>query len=264
MVGILDHRQADVYVNSTNASRRAQEQPLSDDEKARCERFAQPQYWIDEQIVRERRYAKTQGDWELVFCDVTSSTNERTSIAAIVPISGLTRSLPALYLDTADARDAALLVGLMSSLAFDYFCRLKVSSNHFTQGILASMPLPEKEAIRQFAMEVFDEIQWFEHRVLELLYTATDLSPFARELGYDGPPFHWDVQRRLDLQTDLHAAFFLLYGLSWTEVEHALSTFPTLKRKEVERYGEFRTLRLVEEKYNAFKIKYDNRYAREA
>ena len=33
-------------------------------------------------------------------------------------------------------------------------------------------------------------------RVLELTYTAHDLQGFAQDLGYDGPPFPWDEERR--------------------------------------------------------------------
>lgn len=33
-------------------------------------------------------------------------------------------------------------------------------------------------------------------RVLELTYTAWDLEPFAKDCGFDGPPFRWDKERR--------------------------------------------------------------------
>ncbi len=48
-------------------------------------------------------------------------------------------------------------------------------------------------------------------RVLELTYTAWDLAPFARDLGYDGPPFRYDPERRFHLRCELDAAFFILY-----------------------------------------------------
>ena len=34
-------------------------------------------------------------------------------------------------------------------------------------------------------------------------YTAWDLSPFARDLGDDGPPFRWDEDRRFLLRAEL-------------------------------------------------------------
>ena len=36
-------------------------------------------------------------------------------------------------------------------------------------------------------------------------------SPFARDGGYDGPPFRWDEERRFLLRCELDAAFFHLY-----------------------------------------------------
>ncbi|KKL13209.1 hypothetical protein LCGC14_2528080, partial [marine sediment metagenome] len=54
--------------------------------------------------------------------------------------------------------------------------------------------------------------------VLELTYTAHDMAPFARDMGYvdEGgdvkPPFQWDEERRLHLRTKLDAVFFHLYG----------------------------------------------------
>jgi hypothetical protein len=42
-------------------------------------------------------------------------------------------------------------------------------------------------------------------RVLELVYTSWDMQPFARDLGYEGPPFAWDVKRRALLRAELAA-----------------------------------------------------------
>jgi hypothetical protein len=48
-------------------------------------------------------------------------------------------------------------------------------------------------------------------RALELIYTANDLVPLARDCGYDGPPFAWDEARRFEIRCELDAAFFHLY-----------------------------------------------------
>ena len=48
-------------------------------------------------------------------------------------------------------------------------------------------------------------------RVLELLYTGEDLRDFARDCGWEGPPFRWDEERRFLLRCELDAAFFHLY-----------------------------------------------------
>lgn len=75
--------------------------------------------------------------------------------------------------------------------------------------------------------------------------------PFALDLGDDGPPFVWDLQRRALLRAELDAAYFHLYGLERHEVDHVLDTFPIVKRKDEARFGEFRTKRLVLECFDA-------------
>jgi len=81
--------------------------------------------------------------------------------------------------------------------------------------------------------------------VFDLLYTAWDLAPFARDLGDDGPPFRWIPERRAQLRAELDAAFCLLYGLERSDVEYVLQSFPVLRNNEERAYGEYRTARLV-------------------
>ena len=266
MVGILDHRQADIYINPANAARQAQERLIPGEEKASPNRFAVPQFWLREEAVRQRRFGKRQGDWELVFCDVTSATNERTTIASIVPLCGLTRSLPSIYLRSSSAKDAALLVVALSSLVVDFFAKLKVSSNHLTQGILATLPLPSKAKIQEFADEVLQDARWFEDRAIDLVYVSWDLVKFAKEVGRDTPPYKWDESRRFWLRCEIDAAFFhLILGTSndWGSggdqsfaspreaVKYMLEAFSVLNRKEENRFGgDRRTERTVLEIYD--------------
>ncbi|HOZ21920.1 MAG TPA: hypothetical protein PLO28_09075, partial [bacterium] len=111
---------------------------------------------------------------------------------------------------------------------------------------------------------------WLLPRVLELVYTSHDLAPFARDCGYDGPPFQWDEERRFQLRCELDAAFFHLYLGSeqeWREaaspelisyfpaprdaVDYILDTFPIVKRKDEQAFNEFRTKRLIIEYYDS-------------
>ena len=87
-------------------------------------------------------------------------------------------------------------------------------------------------------------------RVLELVYTAWDMEPFARDLGYDGPPFRWDPERRALLRCELDAAFFHLYGLERDDVDYVMDTFPVVRDRDVKAHGEYRTKRLILEIYD--------------
>jgi hypothetical protein len=92
-------------------------------------------------------------------------------------------------------------------------------------------------------------------RVLELVYTAHDMAPLARDLDdFDGP-FRWDDERRAAIRAELDAYFFLLYGISRGDVEYILETFQSdsgggLKGNEIARFGEYRTKRLVLDAYD--------------
>ena len=84
--------------------------------------------------------------------------------------------------------------------------------------------------------------------VLELTYTAHDMAPFARDLGYVDesgqvkPPFVWDEEHRLHLRAKLDAVFFHLYGVTdRDDVRYVYATFPIVERQEMATYGRYRS-----------------------
>jgi hypothetical protein len=92
-------------------------------------------------------------------------------------------------------------------------------------------------------------------RVLELVYTAYDMTPLARDLDDKGEPFRWDENRRAQLRAELDAFFFRLYGIdNRDDVDYILETFQTetggLKHNEIRDHGEYRTKHLVLAEYD--------------
>ena len=92
-------------------------------------------------------------------------------------------------------------------------------------------------------------------RVLELVYTAYDMTPLARDLGDEGEPFRWDEDRRALLRAELDAFFFRMYGIDdRDDVEYILETFQTetggLKHNDIAKYGTYRTKDLVLDAYD--------------
>jgi len=82
--------------------------------------------------------------------------------------------------------------------------------------------------------------------VLELTYTAHDMAPFARDVGYVGargkvkPPLKWDEARRLMLRARLDAVYFHLYGITdRDDVRYIYSTFPIVEREEMAVHGRY-------------------------
>jgi hypothetical protein len=88
-------------------------------------------------------------------------------------------------------------------------------------------------------------------RVLELTYTAWSLEPFARDVGYDGPPFRWNPERRFILRCELDAAYFQLYGLSRDDTDYVMGTFPIVCKHDEKAHGDYRTKRVILEIYDA-------------
>lgn len=76
-------------------------------------------------------------------------------------------------------------------------------------------------------------------------------------MGYVGPPFGWDEDRRALLRSELDAFYARAYGLAREELRYILDpadvlgpdypseTFRVLKEKEIRHHGEYRTRRLV-------------------
>ena len=81
--------------------------------------------------------------------------------------------------------------------------------------------------------------------MLKLTYTAHDMEPFARDLGYLGPPFKWDEEERRHLRARLDALYFHLYGLDRDDADYVLDTFPILRRRDETQFGSYRTRELV-------------------
>lgn len=77
--------------------------------------------------------------------------------------------------------------------------------------------------------------------MLELTYTAHDLTGFARDLGYAEGPFTWDDERRFWLRAELDALYFILYGTSRADVDYIMETFPIVRRKDMAAHGTYRT-----------------------
>ena len=87
-------------------------------------------------------------------------------------------------------------------------------------------------------------------RVLELTYTAWDLQPFAQDVGWDGPPFVWDEERRFLLRCELDALYFHLYQIQRDDVDYIMDTFPIVRRKDEAAHGEYLTKRVILEMYD--------------
>lgn len=102
----------------------------------------------------------------------------------------------------------AVLLGCLNSFVADYLVRQNLGGASLGFFILKQIAVPSREMIGD------DVLEQVVPRVLELMYTAHDVAAFARDLGYDGPPFIWSRDRRERLRVELDALVAHLYGLT--------------------------------------------------
>lgn len=129
---------------------------------------------------------------------------------------------------------------------FDFVTRQKVQGqtlNLFIVEQLAVVPLNRYTSAR-FGAKTAEEI--VREAVLELTYTAHDMAPFARDMGYVDKfgtvktPFVWNDERRLKLRAKLDAVYFNLYDVTARDdVRYIYSTFPIVEREETLVYGHY-------------------------
>ena len=242
MVQAFDHRAASITSREGNLFRPGQPDRTLTDESLDPEFSPRPRYWVD-----QREHTVTEkSEWILAFKDITASTNMRTMLAALVPRVGCGHTLPVLLPSegSLDAVEAACYLANLNSLCFDYVARQKVQATHLLWYIVEQLPVIAPEGYdRQFGAVTAREL--VRDHVLRLTYTAHDMEPFARDLGYVGPPFIWDTEERRHLRARLDALYFHLYGLSREDAEYVLDTFPIVRRQDEAEFGRYRTRDLV-------------------
>ncbi|MBN1461583.1 MAG: hypothetical protein JXA57_18795, partial [Armatimonadetes bacterium] len=213
---------------------------------------ALPRYWVAAPEVEARLEGRWDRGWLLGWRDICRSTDERTVIASVLPRVAAGDTTLLMLPSHPDPRTAAMIVANLDSFVLDYAARQKVGGTHLKYHVFKQLPvLPPERYAEPCPWDASLSLRdWLLPRVLELVYTAHDLEPFARDCGYSGAPFRWDPDRRFALRCELDAAFFHLYGMSRGDVEYIMETFPIVKRHDEERFGEYRTKRVILENYD--------------
>jgi len=268
MFTLLDHRAATVVFSSEALVRQRQSFDTTLEQHKDPFFVPRPFFW-----VREHNIDPTyRWRWISCFKKVTSPTNERTLIAAVLPPCAANDSIHLLFHPPGVlAPEFASLLGSMASFVVDYVSRQKlggVNFNFFVFEQLAFVPRDTLARSCSWYKSVPSVGDWLLPRVLELTYTAWDLESFARDCGWPGPPYRWDEERRFVLRCELDAAFFRLYlgpEEEWRRqpealtkdfptprhaVDYIMETFPIVKRRDEESHGEYRTKRLILEIYD--------------
>ncbi len=223
---------------------------LERDAKTRLNLEPQPRYWVTQAKLDERLGRRWNRGWMLGWRDITNATNERTVIVSLYPRVGVGHTIRNIFIDMAPELIACFLANL-SSLTVDYSSRQKVGGTHLTVEMIQQLPVLPPTAYTS------TDLDFLVPRVLELTYTSHSMTPFARDLGFEGEPYAWDEDRRAILRAELDAWYARAYSLTRNQLRYILDpadimgpdypseTFRVLKNSEIRKFGEYRTQRLV-------------------
>jgi hypothetical protein len=280
----FDHRYGSFAESDSRTN--VQLKKASVDEHANPEYVPEPWFWVDEETVinKEKHHQK----WSLSFRDIARTTDERTAIFSLIPRSGVSNKAPLIIRNLDESASSPALLSCLDSFVFDFAVRQKVGGVSLNFYIVKQLPVHPPDRYTPALLEyivprvleltytawdlaAFADDVWSESS--ELLQSALASQWQANVRATDGghkgktppewvehsdqadepfphPPFLWDEERRAHLRADLDGLYGHLYGLDRDELAYILDTFPIVKRKDEDEYGEYRTKRLVLEAYD--------------
>lgn len=231
--------------------------------------YIMPWYWVPQEEVNNRLVKidskgniiwKWTHKWLIGFRNITNSTNERTFILSPIPDAyGVGNSATLLFVERG-TMPGAILLGMMSSLPFDYAIRQKVGGINMSTFFVKQFPVltPEQVSSSGYEQDIVERVArlcWFNH----------DLDGWMEELREECPeeyslpeePVVWNEEQRAVWQAELDAIFAHLYGLSTEDLRYILDpedvcgkgcineTFRVLKERELRELGAYRTKYLI-------------------
>ena len=263
---------------------------VSSEEKRNPHYTLEPRYWISRSFVREKlQYRNWTKSWLVLYGRKNNRNNHRTFSTAVVPVGASSDVAPIVLSrsEVDDCRSVVIAMAVGQSFIFDFLVRMRLVGFSIGKNLWREIPVPARTCYAEQGRWAGRRttFEWIRTRVLELAYTAWDLDRFAKDCGWDGPPFRWDEDRRFLLRSELDAAYFHLYlraeeGGEWRParrsdgcphnespeqlselkrrfptprdaVAYILDTFPIVRRKDEQRHGEYRTKRNILDIYDA-------------
>ncbi|MDE0197365.1 MAG: hypothetical protein OXK78_04165 [Caldilineaceae bacterium] len=249
MIHLFDHRANSVRVNLESTHNPYLSEEVSESQHADPGFSPQAQYWVPAQNLSS--FHSSNSGWPIAYRRIARTTDFRTMIATVAPKVGFGDSVFLLMPEEKmTATGTCNLVANLCSLSLDYVIRQKLQGTNLSWYIVEQLPvIAPADYDRAFGATTARDL--VRHHVLRLTYTAHDMAPFARDLGYHGPPFIWNQEKRRHLRARLDALYFHLYGLSRADAAYILDTFPIVRRHDKAAFGTYRTKDMVLAYYNA-------------
>jgi hypothetical protein len=169
-----------------------------------------PQSWIDDESTLPCYRPR------VAFRDITNRTNSRTTVVSLIPPNVfIVDTGPFLLFPRGDERDESYVLGVMSSILFDWYSRRFVET-HLNYHILNALPVPRPgrdDTLRQRVVELAGHLAAVDDRYAD----------WADAVGVDyGPLPESEKQAKIH---ELDAVVAHLYGLTREHVEVIFETF---------------------------------------
>lgn len=169
--------------------------------------------------------------WHLAFKDITAATNRRTVRAAILPKSVVSNKLPTL--EVADPKVEACLLCILNSVMFDFLARQKIGNITLNWFILRQIPVPSLVDVKKGTVDGKRISTWLIERCSALTYTSNDLREWGEKVARQNRPTIWNESERQEIESEIDALVFHLYGLSEDEVKLVLREFPNSPSEKI-------------------------------
>ena len=213
-----------------------------------------PQWYVPLDKLPEK-VAGRVGQFRIGFCDVTAPRNERSLLAALIPPGTVCgHKVPSIVFPD-DYRWAYMVwLAVANSFCIDFLVRKKVAlAMSFT--VLDSVPFPRLPLRDPLATRLGT-------LALRLTCTSLEMVPYWNSMAQHGwcepappdgpPPGLVTEEDRAVAKAEIDAVVAQrVFDLSRAELAQVLDTFPIVRRRDEERFGEFRTKRLTLGWYDA-------------
>ena len=249
MIHQFDHRANSVRINLESTHNPYLSEEVSETQHADPNFSPQAQYWVP--ATKLGSFLPLTGGWPIAYRRIARTTDIRTMIATVAPEAGFGDSVFLLWPEVKmTASGTCNLVANLNSLSLDFVIRQKLQGTNLSWYIVEQFPvISSTDYDRRFGPTTARDL--VRDHVLRLTYTAHDIAPFARDLGYHGPPFIWNEEERRHLRARLDALYFHLYGLSRDDASYILDTFPIVRRHDKAAFGHYRTKAMILAYFNA-------------
>ena len=249
-----DHRFASVYIKPENWMIQGQTTETTLVEHQNPEFSVEPRWWADQSEV-SKKIDLPNIQALIAFRNITRATDTRTVLACFIPKVGVINSAPLiLFKKNITLRLQCCFLANLNSFVLDYVAKQKIAHINLNFFIIEQFPFFSPDFyIKRCPWDNQQTLEnWIRERVLKLTCTCNDMIPLAKAAKFEPLVYKWNPAERLDLQAQLDAAFFLLYGIKRQDVEYILSTFSGIRKEPESMFHTSNTLDHILKHYRSF------------